>query len=239
MTEKKKSIFALIFRIFGLLTGITAITLQAVANSNVEDGFMVNHIFAYFTVQTNIFTTIIFLLLIIKTIVDFVKTKSLQVSSIYPSLHLGCTFYITITMIVYWTALATTVGLPKNPLLISNNLFLHLFTPLCAIIDCIFFFKHGSVNKKDAFKWLIYPVLYLISVVIIANVSDLPYYSFEMNGKVINLMYPYPFLDPQIVTVGGMVGIIFLLLFVFILFGLAYVKIDNLIYKKQQKKIEK
>ena len=56
-----KNLYALLFRIFGLLTGITAITLQIIVNQLNTDGFMINHVFAYFTVQTNIFSTLVFL----------------------------------------------------------------------------------------------------------------------------------------------------------------------------------
>ena len=95
-----RALTALIIRILGLMIGITAITLQLVTNATSGNGFMGNHVLAYFTVQTNILSSLIFLFLIIKTIVVLIKTKELKVIHIYPSLHLACTFYITITMIV-------------------------------------------------------------------------------------------------------------------------------------------
>ena len=233
----KKAISALLVRFFGLFAGVTAITLQLVFNITSNNGFMSNHVLAYFTLQTNIFTTVIFALLLLKTAWVGIKTHKLEVVHIYPSFHLGCTFYITITMLVYWLVLAPTVGLAyKNPLLISSNIFLHTITPLFAIVDCIFFFKHGSLNWKDAFKWLTYPILYLISVIIIANVSTEPYYIFPMNGKDIALMYPYPFLDPQVVGVGGMIGVIIALCLLVIGFGSLYVFVDNKIAKGLAKK---
>ena len=162
---------------------------------------MINHVFAYFTVQTNIFSTAIFLALIIKTIVVSTKSKKLEEVDINPTLHLACTFYITITMVVYWFVLTPMTGFAIRPIVVANTLFLHLFTPLLAIFDSLFFAKHGKVKLKDSLKWLTYPVIYLISVIIIANVITEPYYTVKIHGNNIGLMYPYPFLDPQIVTV--------------------------------------
>ena len=231
-----KNLYALIFRIFGLLTGITAITLQIIVNQLNTDGFMINHVFAYFTVQTNIFSTLVFLALIIKTIIDSTKAKTLVKANINPSLHLACTYYITITMVVYWLILTPMTGFAIRPIVVANTLFLHLFTPLLAIFDSFLFSNHGKVKNIDSIKWLTYPIIYLVSVVIIAQVITEPYYTIKLNGKAIGLMYPYPFLDPQIVTVGGMIGVIILLAIVFVLFGLLYIKIDNLIAKKLSNK---
>ena len=236
--KKNKPLFALLFRILGLLVGITAITLQLFTNSIVGKGFMANHVLAYFTVQTNILSTLIFLYLIVKTVVISIKAKELQIAHMYQSLHLACTFYITITMTVFWAVLFPMLGIPNDPLQIANNIFLHTLTPLCAIIDCVFFFKHGVLKKLDAVKWLSYPVLYLISVVIIANVSDVPYYQFPMGGENIPLMYPYPFLDPQVVTIGGSIGIMIGLLVIVYLFGLLYIFVDNKIAKHEEKQVE-
>ena len=95
------------------------------------------------------------------------------------------------------------LGFGDNQLSISNILFLHLFTPLVSIIDAILFLKHGEIKKVDSVKWLAYLVSYLISLIIIANVSDVPYYQFKMGDEVIPLHYPYQFLEPQIVGLGG------------------------------------
>ncbi len=232
----KKALLALLFRILGLLTGITAIILQVLVNKLSTNGFMINHEFAYFTVQTNIFSTLVFLVLIIKIIICSVKSKKLELVDINPTLHLACTYYITITMVVYWLVLTPMTGFAVRPILIANTLFLHLFTPLLAIFDSLLFAKHGMVKKIASVKWLAYPIVYLISVIIIANIISEPYYTIKIKGETIKLMYPYPFLDPQIVTIGGMIGIVILLALIFVLFGLIYIKIDKLIGEKLEKK---
>ena len=227
LNSRHNAIYGLIFRILGLCCSITAITLQLFTNNTIGKGFMANHVLAYFTIQTNILSMLVFLALIIKTIVVAIKEHELRLIGINRSIHLACTFYITITMTVYWTALAPVLGVGKLPLEICNTLFLHLFTPLFAIIDCILFFKHGSLKKIDSVKWLAYPVAYLLSVVIIANVSDVPYYQFKLGDKLIPMHYPYPFIEPQIVGVGGMIGVSALLILICLGFGYLYITIDN------------
>lgn len=223
----RKAVFALIVRLIGLTVGVSGITLHLIFSQTPEAVFMGSHVMAYFTVQTNFFTTFIFAYLIAKTIYLSVKAKSLQVASMNETVQLGCTFYITITMLVYWLALFPMSGLPKKPMLAAANLILHTFTPLMAIFDTLLFINHGALGVKDSLKWLVYPITYLISVLIIGAVTTEPYYT--LNGK--QLMYPYPFLDPQFVGVGGMIGCIIGLTIFFILFGCLYVFVDNKIKK--------
>lgn len=234
--SKYAPIYAFLFRTFGLLVGISAITLQLFTNNEIGKGFMANHVLAYFTIQTNILTSLVFLSLIIKTIIVWIKDKKLKLVSVNRSINLACTFYITITLTVYWTMLAPVLGVGDVPLSIANTLFLHLFTPLCAIIDCILFFRHGELKKRNCLYWLAYPVAYVISLVIIANVSDVPYYQFPMGDKKIPLHYPYPFLEPQVVGVGGMIGVIIGLIVVCLLFGYVYIIVDNAIAKHIMKR---
>ena len=236
MKNKKKAIGALLFRTLGLFIGITAITLQLFTNKIIGKGFMSNHVLAYFTLQTNIFTTLIFLYLVGKTIYLACKTKELEIAHMKESINLAFTYYITITMLGYWILLAPTVGLGDDGLSISNTLFLHTFTPLMAIFDVILFLNHGKINKRDAFIWLLYPVIYLISVIIIANTSNIPYYKFPIGDKVISLMYPYPFLDPQVVTLGGAIGVMLALVVFALAGGYGYICLDHKIAKHMAKK---
>ncbi len=228
----KKTISALIFRLLGLAISVTGIVLHLISCKLPEAAFMGKHVLAYFTIQTNFFTAGIFLYLVLKTIVLSIKNKGLVMASMNKNVHLACTFYITITMLVYWLVLCPTGGLPKIPMLIASNLFLHTITPLMAIFECLFFFEHGSLKVKDSLKWLVYPIIYLISVYIIGAVSDEPYY--KLMGKW--LMYPYPFLDPQFVGVGGVVGCVIGLTVFFILFGALYIFLDNKLKARLDKK---
>lgn len=229
----RKPLIALIYRIIGLLVGITAIALQIYACAENGVGFMVKHNWAYFTIQTNVFSTIIFLILIVKTFAIRKVKEEWEIARIKESTHLCFTFYITITLLGYWLLLAPTTGMPANPVVFAGNIFLHTLTPLFAIFDCVFFMKHGKIKHKEVFKWLTYPVLYLVSVVIISRFINIPYYTVKFGEKVYELMYPYPFIDPQIMGFWGVVAAVAVLAVVFILIGLLFITIDKKLAKKK------
>ena len=238
--NKNKAKYALILRIFGLLIATSAVTLQLFTNAIVGKGFMANHVLAYNTIQTNIMCLLLFLALLIKTIYVYCKTKKLEVVEVNKSAHLAVAYFIFIVMLGYWPLLAPMVGIGNTPIEMANTLFLHLFTPLITIIDTLLFLDHGKINRKDALKWTIYPVLYLILIITIANVSDVPYYQFPMGDKTIPLMYPYPMFDPQVVGVTGLVIMSFIQIFSNLLFSYLFIcldhKINKIILKKQNKK---
>ena len=219
--------FALIFRIVALLIGIISITLQISSKSMYTDEFMINHMYAYFTIQTNVFSCLLFFYLLAKTFYAYIKDKKFVIAKANETVELAVTFYITITMLVFWLVLAPMSGLPSNAILLTATLFLHLFTPLITIIGTLLFMEHGKVKYKNIIIWFIYPVVYLISIVILAQVIDTPYYFINVNGTKIGLLYPYPFIDPQVVGYLGMtLAILGLVLFIY-LFGTFYIFVDK------------
>ena len=232
----KKPMYALILRIFGLLIAISAVTLQLFTNAIIGKGFMANHVLAYNTIQTNIMCLLMFLALLIKTIVVYVKNKKLEVVTVSNSLQLAVTYFIFIVMMGYWPLLAPMVGIGSTPIEMANTLFLHLFTPLVTIVDTLLFMEHGKINRKEAFKWTIYPVFYLILILTIANVSTEPYYQFPMGDKTVALMYPYPMFDPQVVGPWGLVVMEFVEIFSNLLFSYLFICLDHKIAKSIAKR---
>ena len=224
--------YALMFRTLALIIGLGSLVLQILINIYVKERFMVNHSWAFFTIQTNIIVILFFLFLVIKTMVSFFKTKELKVAKVNTVIHLGVTFYATFTMIVYWLTLAPGVGVGFVPLTILNNLILHLFMPLFIICDCIFYMQHGVTEKKAVLYWLIYPAIYLIMIIINAQLINEPFYTIKVGGENIPLMYPYSFLDPQVMSIGGSVISIMLLTLIFTALGLLFLFLDTRINKK-------
>ena len=226
-------IFALAFRILALSVGIASIALQIFSKSVYTDEFMINHMYAYFTIQTNIFSCLLFSFLLFKTFYIFLKERRFVIAKANEMLQLAVTFYITITMLGFWLALAPMSGLPSNGLLLSATLFLHLFTPLITIIDTFLFMEHGRVKYKNIIIWFIYPLIYLISIVILAQIIDSPYYFMTINGERIGLRYPYPFIDPQVVGYTGMLLVILGLILFIYLFAYIYIFIDKKILARR------
>ena len=229
--NNNKPKYALLLRIFGLMVAITAVTLQLFTNKIIGKGFMANHVLAYNTIQTNIICLIMFLLLVIKTITVYIKTKKLEVVKISNTLQLATTYFIAMVMLGYWPILAPMIGIGKTPIEMCNTLFLHLFTPLITIIDTLLFLNHGSVNRKECFKWLIYPIFYLILIITIAQVSDVPYYQFPMGDKTIPLRYPYPMFDPQVVGISGFIIMCCVQIFSNLLCSYLFICLDHKINK--------
>ena len=54
-----------------------------------------------------------------------------------------------------------------------------------------------------------------------------PYYSFQMGGRTVDLMYPYPFLDPGVMGPWGVVIAILLLAAVFYGISLLFIAADK------------
>ncbi len=233
--KNRRAVASIVFRAVALAAGIGGIILHMSVNSLLTTGFMVKHNLAYFTLQTNIFSTVLFGVLLLKSIIHWVKHKEAEIAYINPTLHFACTMYITITMVVYWLVLTPITGLPQNTVLWMDGLCLHALTPILAILDSLFFAKHGKVQQKAIPKLLIYPILYYISVVIVAHLIKEPYYTLKLNGKVIELLYPYPFLDPQLMGFGGVAIAVAVAVLAFILFAMLYIGLDKKIAKHMDK----
>ena len=133
--NKNKPAIALALRIFGLLIATSAVTLQLFTNAIIGKGFMANHVLAYNTIQTNIMCLLLFLALLIKTLVVYIKTKRLEAVELNKSLQLAVTYFIFVVMLGYWPLLAPMVGIGNTPIEMANTLFLHLFTPLITIAN--------------------------------------------------------------------------------------------------------
>lgn len=229
---KKRAVAALSMRSLGLVTGLTGIFVHMRLNKLVKTGFMVKHNLAYFTLQTNIFSTAIFAKLLGKTFRHWRQTGTLTTAQIHPTVHLSCTSYITMTMLGYWSVLAPLTGLPKNRVLWCDAMLLHTFTPLLAISDYLLFGQKGKVDKRALAPWMVYPLLYLASVKVIARFIKEPYYSFDMKGKHIDLQYPYPFLDPQVMGKKGANAVLPVLVLLYALFGRGSIALDSKLGQK-------
>ena len=224
---KHKPLAALIFRCLGFLTGVVGILMQLTADEVVGGGFMMNHDLAYFTVQTNIFSTLIFGVLAWKAWRGYRKTGRLEIAVIHPGVHLACTCYITVTMLGYWLLLFPMSGIPKNPYLCTSTLALHAVVPLLALIDHGVFAPHGQVRQREVFGWLGYPVVYLISIFCLAGLLQTPYYSIPVAGTMVPLWMPYPFLDAHVVGPWGVAGAAAALAVFFLLLGSLFLALDR------------
>ena len=220
-----KAVF--LYRIFGFLISIGGIVLHLLADHVIETGFMVRHKLAYFTIQTNIFSALLFGVLLLQTVKRRRQEKTWQVGALSPGLHGALAFYITMTMLGFWAVLAPTTGIPVNRFLLLNTLILHLITPVLTIVDFLLFCPHGRLQKRHAIVWLSYPIGYLFLVFLYSGFIREPYYSFRMGEQTVDLMYPYPFLDADVMGAGGVIIAVLMLAAVFYAVARLFIWADN------------
>ena len=125
--------------------------------------------FSFFTIQTNLFATFLFFYLGI-----IGGNKSLPFNSIRGAI----TVYMLVTGVVYAILLAPTEGTLTYPWISFE---LHKIMPLTVLSSWIVFPPLIQLPKKEALRWLIYPIVYIFYTLI--------------RGTFVG-WYPYNFLNP-------------------------------------------
>jgi hypothetical protein len=167
--------------------------------------------FGYFTIDTNILVALFF------TFISLGEKYRLGRFFSKPSTVTALTVYITIVGIVYNVILRSLwepTGLQK-----TVDELLHTVIPALVIIFWLAFVPIEQLKWKNVFGWLIYPIIYMIYVLIHG-------YSTKW--------YPYPFVDVNeigynkaLINAGGVLLIIFLLSLALIATGQLMKKFDN------------
>lgn len=171
-------------------------------------------LFLYFTVQSNL-AVLSFLLALL-----FLKDQSM-IQKLY-RVRGYILLAILLTGILNWfflgpMAIATYGSI--MPLFQPSNFFVHGLIPILFLIDWYMFDPKKCFKSKDVLLWTIYPLIYMVFIVIRG-------YSGEkiFNGDA----YPYPFLNPT--TMGGITNVvlcILVILIAYLLLGKLIVSIDN------------
>ncbi len=128
--------------------------------------------FSFFTILTNILVAICAtsFLLPSSTALSRFFTRTNTVSAI--------TLYITIVGIVY-NVILRFLWEPKHLQMVVDEL-LHLVIPALFILFWLFFIPDKKLQWKNVLPWMIYPVVYLIYILVRGAFSG---------------FYPYPFID--------------------------------------------
>jgi cytochrome bd-type quinol oxidase subunit 2 len=187
---------ASLFRVFVGLLGLITLGVQFAIGQQ-QGTFNAVNFFSYFTILSNVFAGIVFLL----TGLTGGRTRTED------SLRGAATLYLAVTFIVYALLLA---AFPLGIVRPWINTVLHRLMPVAALVDWLFTPPKHRPAPKQILVWLIGPALFLIySLIRGANVN----------------WYPYPFLDPRKVGGYGTVAIYSVaitLLFVLLAFGLSF-----------------
>ncbi len=164
----------------------------------------VGRFFAYFTILTNLMVAVSLsaILIIPKSAIGLFFSK--------PSVAAATAVYILIVGIIY-NILLRSLWKPEGWQKIADES-LHVIVPLLYVLYWFFYASKEKLQWKNVFQWLIYPVFYLLYMLIRGAVEG---------------FYPYPFLNVKelgysqtLLNAGGM-------LIVFVLMGGIFVAIGR------------
>jgi hypothetical protein len=200
--------------LIGALTGWFAVITQFVLMINnrvVSIPETICRFFAFFTIDTNILVALCFTFIFLQTnsrLGRFFR-KASTITAI--------TVYITIVGIVYNVVLRSTWD-PQGMQKVVDEL-LHSVIPALFIIFWLIFVPIEQLKWKNAFPWLIYPIIYMTYAIVFGAVTE---------------FYPYPFVDVNklgyneaLTNVGAVLLVIFLLSLALIATGKLMRKFDS------------
>ena len=108
----------------------------------------------------------------------------------------------------------------------------HIVLPVMYVIDWLIFYEHGKAHWTWPLLSALYPIAYVIFV--FAHAALWQFNSSALNyAGTASIIYPYFFLDPERVGIGGMAMWIGALLIGFILGGFLFLLIDRLLMKRK------
>ncbi|MCK5731933.1 MAG: Pr6Pr family membrane protein, partial [Tenericutes bacterium] len=140
------------------ICSITGVILQFISSTLDNSTFPMTSaisIFRYFTIQTNVIVGLYFLIYLFAK-----KSKKLQLQKHFG----GVVIYITMTFlgyVIFLEKLWNPVGLA-----LVGNILNHYIVPLSTIAFLVIFRKDFSFKFIDTKKWIVYPIVYLIFLVI-------------------------------------------------------------------------
>ncbi len=197
-----------IYAAVGALLGWFALALQLylmlVQSTAAERlGTLITY-FSFFTILTNILTASVF------TAVAFQAKGGWGKWLCRPSVQAATAVYIAIVGMVYQLLLRQLWN-PQGAQWVADVL-LHSVAPVGYVVYWLLFAPRASLSWKDSVTWLIYPGVYLVYVLARGAVSGI---------------YPYPFVDVNVLGYGGVVARAGLLLLVFLGMGLLVVAVGR------------
>lgn len=160
--KRKASLIIITTGTIGLLFTIIA---RAIGSDTNALGSAISS-FRYFTIQSNLIVVIYFWLLFSLNPKNIKFDKAIG----------GVIIYITVTFIVFALFLEPTWS-PQGIELLGSILN-HYVTPILSIVFLIYFRKDYSFNYKTIPFWLIYPLLYLLYVIIYGSLTNNYFYPF-------------------------------------------------------------
>ena len=110
----------------------------------------------------------------------------------------------------------------------------HIVLPILFVADWVIFYEHGKINWKLPLLSALFPLIYLVYVLLHAAL-------WRFDSSVMNyagtdpVIYPYFFLNPERVGIGGIILWVAALLAGFVVLGYLFMMVDRLLWKTLHK----
>lgn len=179
--------------LFALLTFAAVVT--EIATLSERGRFVASNFFSYFTIEANLFATVVFLL----------SALTIRPGRALAMLRGASALYMAITGIAF-SVLLSGIEDAEFTAVPWDNVVLHYVMPIAVVIDWFVDLPRTRIAFRAALAWLAVPVVYAAYSLIRGPIVD---------------WYPYPFLDPDehgytgiAITVTALVALATLLIWI-------------------------
>lgn len=184
-----------------------ALLLRVNAGTGIGTAESIVRFLSYFTILTNILAS----LALTGTMLGHRGTFFSR-----PSVQTAIASYITIVGLVYFLILRH-LWAPEGPQWLADTL-LHYAMPALYVLFWLLFVPKGTLEWRDSFRWLLFPLCYVI---------------YALAHGALSGFYPYPFIDASKLGYGR----VFLnsagMFVAFVIAGLAYVALSKLLARNR------
>ena len=224
----KQIITSVVLKLVVIISAVVGIVLSAIAGIGAFMGG--STVFMYFTIQSNLLIALVCLVGLLLMILK------MNINNILYIIKFVSTISISLTGLVFSFVLAPTMG---SQAWNTANILTHVIVPVSAVIDFFIVGVMADYKKKDVFYVVIPPILYVIYAGIgyalnwkFTKTDNYPYFflNWGSKAKAFGFSSELPFM--------GVVWWIVALLSLLIGLGFLYLKIVDILKKKNNKEGE-
>jgi len=187
--------------------------------SNLKDAELTNlqltaRFFSYFTILTNLLAAINLTFLLAFPVSGVARFFA------RPSMQTAIAVYLVVVCVGY-NLLLRDLWHPTGLQFWIDEL-LHDVIPLLFLVYWLFFVLKGKLNTMHPISWLLFPVLYLLFILMRGSVDG---------------FYPYPFMHVEEIGYRAVLQNSGWLLLAFVITSYFFVAIDKLLYRRKQRTV--
>lgn len=213
---------AIPFRVVALVYRLAAVAVIATGIVRLLDLFTADPSWItmlYFTAQSNVLALVWMAIVAIWTARDLRADGPRGTTNPSARIHGAVMMAVTVTMLVYTVVLVPSLTTDSSyvPYTLTDSL-VHVVTPILVVFDWLLFTAKGRMRWFDPLLWALIPLLYLVFAFI---------YSALGGEFAPGVRYPYPFMNVEVLGVGGVALWLVALTVALEIVGFAYVAIDR------------